>query len=66
MRTKIDIFHHDCTFNEAIEVAKKYNLNPQSDDKIDHWISMKVENTETVWFVHRDDRDKWELYWEEA
>jgi len=64
MRTKIDIFHHDCTFDEALEVAKKYNLNPQSDDEIHHWVSMKVENTETVWFVHRDDRDKWELYWE--
>ena len=65
MRTKIDIFHHDCTFDEALEVAKKYNLNPQSDDEINYWVSIKIENVETVWFVDREDRDKWALYWEE-
>lgn len=64
MNTKIDIFHHDCTFEEALEVAKKYNLNPQSDEGIYFWVGVKVENTETVWFIDRKDREKWELYWE--
>lgn len=65
MNTKIDIFHHDCTFEEALEVAKKYNLNPQSDEGIYFWLSVTVENTETVWFIDRKDREKWEAYWEE-
>lgn len=67
MRTKIDIFHHDCTFDEALEVAKKYNLKPQSidDDEIQYWVGIKIENVETVWFVDREDRDKWEAYWGE-
>ena len=64
MNTKIDIFHHDCTFEEALEVAKKYNLNPQSDEGIYFCLSVTVENVETVWFVDRKDREKWELYWE--
>ena len=65
MNTKIDIFHHDCTFEEALEVAKKYNLNPQSDEGIYFWLSVTVENVETVWFIDRKDREKWEAYWEE-
>lgn len=65
MNTKIDIFHHDCTFEEALEVAKKYNLNPQSDEGIYFWLSVTVENVETVWFVDRKDREKWEAYWED-
>ena len=64
MRTKIDIFHHDCSFEDALKVAKKYNLNPQSDEGIYFWVGMTVENVETVWFVDRKDREKWELYWE--
>ena len=65
MNTKIDIFHHDCTFEEALEVAKKYNLNPKSDEGIYFWLSVSVENTETVWFIDRKDREKWEAYWED-
>jgi len=65
MRIKIDIFHHDCTFDEALEVAKKYNLNPHSNNKIDYWVGKRVGNVENVWFVDREDRDKWQLYWEE-